>query len=111
MTGTDYPDSKAQRGSRLLITVCVLAAIGFCTAVLFLSGTNESESVGAPPNTSKQVSAPVAVSAARSSLVGSAAQAPNPAAQKAGLSDLATQRSAAAAAENAAKAAADLAAK
>lgn len=97
----------ARRGSGLVIAVCVLAAIGFCAAFFVLSVMSKSGDVGAPSRTAQ----PVPMPAPHSNSVASTAPAPNPALQKAGPPDPSMQDAAATAAENAAKAAADLAEK
>ena len=107
-----HPDSQNLRmpvgGRRLLITLIMLVALGFCAVLLVVHPrTSHSGSDGTTSLTPARATAPSSVPNDRLSAV---ALRPNPAAQRAGPPDPIAERAAAAAAQNAAKAAAELAA-
>src|SRR5690349_11654458 len=92
---TERPRSQDSRmpfgGRRLLTTLVVLAALGFCAGVLVLAWMSRADS---PATTPASTTLTPSVGRAADGTYLGAATRPNPAAQKAGLPDPAMQSTA-----------------
>jgi len=106
MTADSHDSLMRSFGHGWLILVCTLIATVACAAILVRSWTSDTGSAEA---TSTNPSRALSAGPAPDDALGSAVPNPNPAVQKAGRPDPGAQRTAAASAESAARAAAELA--